>query len=194
MSIMVRTFYCLLIVHTQHNTATYFVLLVSTFVSCVFILLTDGTTGSLLVQWVICSRVWYSTVRTRTYLTSSTLENYYLRVQNSSNIQECRTGHTSNAQINSLTEPAIQCSLSLSRVNFSFLPLVHIPTYLVQLVHTSMYDSSLLNDFFIPMHLLVNNYCGVLAVQALLLYEAQNHSLFIFWQVSNSKQSLLYSK
>ena len=71
-------------------------------------------------------------------------------------------------------------SLSLSRVIFDFLPLVHIPTYFVQLVHNPTYDSSLYNDFFIPMHLLVNNYSVVFALHALLLHEAQNHSLFIF--------------
>ena len=34
--------------------------------------------------------------------------------------------------------PVFSCSLSLSRVIFYFLPLLHIPTYLVQLVHNTL--------------------------------------------------------
>ena len=77
-------------------------------------------------------------------------------------IHESRTGHTSNARINSLSEPAIQCSQTEVSF-FYFLPIVHIPTYLVQLVHT-----------MIPPSL------WVFAFHALLLYGAQNHSFFLF--------------
>ena len=50
---------------------------------------------------------------------------HYLRVHYLSYIWERRAGHTSDSQINSLSEPAIQCSLSLSRVIVYFLPLLH---------------------------------------------------------------------
>ena len=131
---------------------------------------------------------------------SGTYQNYYSYPHYSQYIHKSRVGHTSDSQINSQSEPALQCSC----VIVYFLPLLHIPTYLVQLVHNTpqtvqlihnpTYDSSLFAEFFITMHLLVNNYCLVIAVHALLLYEAQNHPLFTLWKVSNMKQALLYFK
>ena len=61
----------------------------------------------------------------RTYITSTststcTYENYYLRVHYLSYIWEHRAGHTSDSQINSLSEPAIQCSLSLVSLFISY--------------------------------------------------------------------------
>ena len=79
-------------------------------------------------------------------LRAGTYQNYYSWEQYSWCIHESRAGHTSNAQIHCLSEPAIQCSralylslvFSLSLVSFLF-PATsthsYVPTYMVQLVH-----------------------------------------------------------
>ena len=67
---------------------------------------------------------------------------------------------------------SLSCHSSIWCHSFLFLPLVHIPTYLVQLVHDSRYDSSLYEDF-----------CSVVYSVTHLLYKAPDPSFFVILNV-----------